>query len=41
MSKAEILKLLQKDPERLYDDPELCAALGVPEKTKETPARRL
>jgi hypothetical protein len=35
MNKADILKLLQKDTEKLYDDQELCTALGVPNNTKE------
>jgi len=35
MSKANILKLLQKDTEKLYSDQELCAALGVGNSTKE------
>jgi hypothetical protein len=33
--KAQIVKLLQTDPQRLYGDAELCAALGLPDKAKE------
>lgn len=33
--KATILKLLQKDGDKLYDDQELCTALGVANTTKE------
>jgi len=35
MSKAKILQLLQKDTEKLYDDQELCNALGVGNNSKE------
>lgn len=35
MPKDRILQLLLKDPEKLYDDGELCAALKIPEKSKE------
>ena len=33
--KAKILRLLQSDPDRLWDDAELCEALGVPNRTKD------
>jgi hypothetical protein len=33
--KAKILKLLQADPEGLYDDEALCAALKLPQRTRE------
>ena len=35
MTKANILKLLQKDSDKLYDDKELCIALGAGSGTKE------
>jgi hypothetical protein len=35
MSKADILKLLQANPDKLYDDGELCQTLGIPDKSKE------
>lgn len=35
MTKADILKLLQKDTDKLYDDKELCDALGTGNSTKE------
>jgi hypothetical protein len=35
MSKNDILKLLHKDPDKLFDDQELCKALGVSGGTRE------
>lgn len=35
MTKANILKLLQKDTDKLYDDKELCVALDAGDSTKE------
>ncbi|GEM_PF-5627357 len=35
MPKAKILKLLQSDPDKLYDDGELCKALNAGDSTKE------